>query len=471
MAEKREDIERSIYIHVCRNLDAGSQSNAWYVINQRPEGAEICPVFDDIPQLYPGGALADTNCEVVDSNLYVIGGWDSVKHTYTNVVRCLDTRNPSNGWKTCLTLPFACCGALSTVCGEWMYVIGGDYQGYPIRSSRLPWGLVFNLDCKLEKLYTLRAPGVDEFPDASAAFLGGLLVFIPNENALYIHNPVHRKWEVYKSNDVIVEDEDDWDFCVVSGGILYSYNMEDGKLFAYDLIQRQRLTPIKVPDSLKIPDDCIPGGTPSLVSVANSKLCFIWDEESSSRLMIRADHPSPDGSSEVPQKKKAKSSDQPTKKIKMDDSTQRGGGASSGKPKGAVTKSGHKTKEDRKVDGKSKDGSKSDSKSENDNVTKAKGHTPQNGSKSGDIALKVCNKSKNEDSGETPKSIKSKGDGIFTPKASTKSKQDTSRAAKSKQETSKISSNSKGKSLKSGGNSNSNGSGKSKSGSPKVEGK
>ncbi|XP_017984512.1 PREDICTED: uncharacterized protein LOC108663710 isoform X4 [Theobroma cacao] len=176
MAEKREDIERSIYIHVCRNLDAGSQSNAWYVINQRPEGAEIYPVFDDIPQLYPGGALADTNCEVVDSNLYVIGGWDSVKHTYTNVVRCLDTRNPSNGWKTCLTLPFACCGAFSAVCGEWMYVIGGDYQGYPIRSSRLPWGLVFNLDCKLEKLYTLRAPGVGEFPDASAAFLGGLLV-------------------------------------------------------------------------------------------------------------------------------------------------------------------------------------------------------------------------------------------------------------------------------------------------------
>ncbi|EOY19001.1 Uncharacterized protein TCM_043585 [Theobroma cacao] len=76
-----------------------------------------------------------------------------------------------------------------------------------------------------------------------------------------------------------------------------------------------------------------------------------------------------------------------------------------------------------------------------------------------DIALKVCNKSKNEDSGETPKSIKSKGDGIFTPKASTKSKQHTSRAAKSKQEPSKISSNSKGKSLKSGGNSNSNGSG------------
>ncbi|WRX12095.1 hypothetical protein QQP08_004582 [Theobroma cacao] len=430
MAEKREDIKRSIYIHVHNNLDTGSQSNRWYVINPRPE---------------------------VDSILYVICGWDSVENTFSNFVRCLDTHNPSNGWKTCFTLPFDCCEALSAFCGKWMYIIGGNYEVYPTHSFPFSWGLVFNLDCKLEKLYALRAPGIGEFPEASAAFLGGLLVFIPDENALYIHNPVHRKWGVYKSNDVI--DEDEWDFCVVSGGILYFYYIEDGKLFAYDLIQRQRLTPIKVPDSLKIPDDCIAGGTPSLVSVANSNLCFIWgestsrthmclcytkflvchgnsphiviedqqyfhieaffvlnvvafdpwsDEESSSRLMIRAAHPSPDGSSEVPQKKKAKSSDQTTKKIKMDDSTKKGGGASSGKPKGAATNSGRKTKEDRKVDGKSKDGSKSVSKSENDNVTKAKDHTPKNDSKSGDIALKVGNKSKNEECGDSPKSTKSK---------------------------------------------------------------
>ncbi|XP_022731812.1 biorientation of chromosomes in cell division protein 1-like 1 isoform X2 [Durio zibethinus] len=182
-----------------------------------------------------------------------------------------------------------------------------------------------------------------------------------------------------------------------------------------------------------------------------------------------ADHPSPDGSSEMPQKKKAKTADQPSKKSKMDASPKRGGGTSSGKSKGAATKPGRKTKEDGKVDGKSKDGSKSVSKSDNDNVTKSKDHTPKSGSKSVDVASNVGNKSKNEDSGDAPKSTKSKDDGSVTPKASTMSKQDTSKTAKAKQETPKISSNSKGKPLKSGGKSNANGTGKSKSGSSKVK--
>ncbi|XWS26166.1 hypothetical protein CRYUN_Cryun26dG0007600 [Craigia yunnanensis] len=181
-----------------------------------------------------------------------------------------------------------------------------------------------------------------------------------------------------------------------------------------------------------------------------------------------ADHPSADSSSEIPQKKKAKTADQPSKKTKMDASPKRGGGALYGKSKGAATKSGRKTKEDGKVDGKSKDGSNSVSKSDNENVTKAKDHTPKSGSKSVDVASKVGSKSKN-DSGDTPKSTKSEDDGSVTPKASSKSKQDTSKTAKSKQENPKISSNFKDKPLKSGDKSNANGTGKSKSGLSKVK--
>ncbi|KAB2024929.1 hypothetical protein ES319_D06G118200v1 [Gossypium barbadense] len=182
-----------------------------------------------------------------------------------------------------------------------------------------------------------------------------------------------------------------------------------------------------------------------------------------------ADHPSPAGSSEMPQKKKAKTAEPPSKKTKMDASPKRGGGTSSGKSKGVAAKSFRKTKEDGKVDSKSKDAPKSVSKSDSDNVTKSKDHITKSGSKSVDTASKAGNKSKNEDGGDTPKSTKSKHDGSVTPKVSTKSKQDTSKTSKSKQETPRVSSNSKGKPVKSGAKSNTNGTGKSKSGSSKVE--
>ncbi|GMJ15838.1 hypothetical protein like AT4G31880 [Hibiscus trionum] len=193
----------------------------------------------------------------------------------------------------------------------------------------------------------------------------------------------------------------------------------------------------------------------------------IIEDESEPDEEEAANNSSPDGSSEMPQKKKAKTVDQLSKKTKMDVLPKRVGGSSAGKSKSAATKSGRKTKEDGKVDSKSKDVPKSVGKS--DNGDKSMDPTAKSGSKSVDTASKVGNKSKNEDSGDTPKSTKSKHDGGVTPKASIKSKQDTSKASKSKQETPKISSNSKGKPLKSGGKSNTNGTSKSKSSSSKVE--
>ncbi|KAG4190449.1 hypothetical protein ERO13_A07G031600v2 [Gossypium hirsutum] len=257
---------------------------------------------------------------------------------------------------------------------------------------------------------------------------------------------------------------------------------------------------------------CYDDGDEEILNLKREKWAVIYDETASEK-EDGADRPSPDGLSEMSQKKKAKAADQPSKKAKMDALPKRGGGASSGKSKGAVTKSGQKTKEDGK-----EDSSKSVAKSEN--VTKAKQHTPKNGSRSvdgaskvgnksknedtgdtpkstkskddvasrvgnksknedtgdtpkstkskEDVTSKVGNKSKNEDTGDTPKSTKSKDDDNVTPKASL-SNQDTLKTTESKQEAPKVSSNPKDKPLKNDGKPDTNGTGKLKSGSSKVK--
>ncbi|KAK8535207.1 hypothetical protein V6N13_081344 [Hibiscus sabdariffa] len=156
---------------------------------------------------------------------------------------------------------------------------------------------------------------------------------------------------------------------------------------------------------------CYDDGDVEILNLKREKWEVIKDESGSDE-EVAADHPSLDGSSEMSEKKKAKSADQPIKKARMDVSPKRSGGASSGKSKGAATKSGSKIKEDGKVDG-----SKSVGKS--DNVSKPKGHTPKSGSRSVGVASKVGGKSKTEDSVDTPKSIKPKDDDNVTPKAAT----------------------------------------------------
>ncbi|KAH1131621.1 hypothetical protein J1N35_002999 [Gossypium stocksii] len=262
---------------------------------------------------------------------------------------------------------------------------------------------------------------------------------------------------------------------------------------------------------------CYDDGDEEILNLKREKWAVIYDETASDK-EDGADHPSPDGLSEMSQKKKAKAADQQSKKAKMDALPKRigcprGGDASSGISKGAVAKSGRKTKEDGK-----EDSSKSVAKSEN--VTKAKQHTPKSGSRSvdgaskvgnksknedtgdtpkstkskddvaskigsksknedtgdtpkstkskEDVTSKVGNKSKNEDTGDTPKSTKSKDDDNVTPKASL-SKQVTLKTTESKQEAPKVSSNPKDKPLKTDGKPDTNGTGKLKSGSSKVK--
>ncbi|RDX67790.1 hypothetical protein CR513_53289, partial [Mucuna pruriens] len=170
-----------------------------------------------------------------------------------------------------------------------------------------------------------------------------------------------------------------------------------------------------------------------------------------------SDRASLDASTDMPPKKKGKTSGgESTKQGKMDASSRSGGAAASSRSKGVSTKSNHKSKDGNK----SKD-SKTISKSKDEDSRKFKDGTPKSGgSKSIVAAKKMSNKSKNSD---TSKTSESKDDETCTPKPSAKSKQETTKGGKSKQETPKTAI-SKGKAVKSGGKTDANGTGKVKSG-------
>ncbi|XP_059643018.1 sister chromatid cohesion protein PDS5 homolog C-like isoform X2 [Cornus florida] len=127
------------------------------------------------------------------------------------------------------------------------------------------------------------------------------------------------------------------------------------------------------------------------------------------------EHASPDTSSDMQKKKKAKTSSGPsTKQGKMGVSPKGSGGASSSKLKVVSTKSGDKSKNDSKVSGKLKVNTpKSGAKSEDDTSGKSKDRSQRSG-KSIDNAPKLAGKTKDDGA---------------TPKTSTKSKQGTPKTA------------------------------------------
>ncbi|QCE16301.1 transcriptional regulator ATRX [Vigna unguiculata] len=171
----------------------------------------------------------------------------------------------------------------------------------------------------------------------------------------------------------------------------------------------------------------------------------------------QSDRESLDASTDMPPKKKGKTSaGESTKQGKVDASSKSGGAAASSRSKGASMKSSQKSKDGNK----SKD-SKTISKSEDRVSRKSKDSTPKSGNSKtvAAAAKKMSNKSKNSD---TSKAGESKDDDTSKPKSAAKSKQETPKSGKSKQETLK-SAISKGKPLKGGGKSDVNGTGKVKS--------
>ncbi|GAB4836783.1 hypothetical protein Ancab_001695 [Ancistrocladus abbreviatus] len=156
-----------------------------------------------------------------------------------------------------------------------------------------------------------------------------------------------------------------------------------------------------------------------------------------------SDGESPDASSEMHKKKKAKTTDSLMKAGKM---AKKGGGVSSSGAKATPSKSGRKLKNDGKVDAKSKDASGAEVILEDEKGGKPKGL--KGGNTLVDDALKAVGKSKDKD------------DHPITPKAGSKLKSDTP----------KNSTKSKGKATKGiGGKSDANGMGKGKTSSSKVK--
>ncbi|XP_014501197.1 transcriptional regulator ATRX [Vigna radiata var. radiata] len=172
----------------------------------------------------------------------------------------------------------------------------------------------------------------------------------------------------------------------------------------------------------------------------------------------QSDRESLDASTDMPPKKKGKTSaDESTKQGKVDGSSKSGGAAASSRSKGASMKSSQKSKDGNK----SKD-SKTISKSEDRASRKSKDGTPKSGG-SKIVAAAVKKTSNKSKSSDTSKANESKDDDTSKPKSAAKSKQETPKGGKSKQETLK-SAISKGKPLKGGGKSDVNGTGKMKSG-------
>ncbi|CAJ1973649.1 unnamed protein product [Sphenostylis stenocarpa] len=171
-------------------------------------------------------------------------------------------------------------------------------------------------------------------------------------------------------------------------------------------------------------------------------------EDSDAEEDERSDHPSLDASTDVPPKKKGKTSaGQSTKQGKMDASSRSGGTTSSSRSKSVSMKSSHNSKTIRK--------------SEDEINRKSKDSTPKSVSNKSIVsAKKMSDKLKNID---TSKTRESKDDDNTTPKTSSKSKQEIIKSGKSEKATLKTAM-SRGKPLKSGGKTDVNGTGKVKSG-------
>ncbi|PIA45788.1 hypothetical protein AQUCO_01600199v1 [Aquilegia coerulea] len=171
-----------------------------------------------------------------------------------------------------------------------------------------------------------------------------------------------------------------------------------------------------------------------------------------------------DASSDMPQKKKAKTnSASGNKQAKTNTPLNKGKEISISKVKVEATKSSRRSKNDGKKAGDST--SKSAGSAKNDNIGKSKGNTPKSGTKAKDASLKTGTKSKVDTPkiGTKPKEA--------TPKTGTKSKDETPGAeTRSEDDTAKMKTKSKKETPKTGSKSRANGtSAKGKAGPSRAE--
>ncbi|KAF2298425.1 hypothetical protein GH714_023544 [Hevea brasiliensis] len=156
-------MEKLIYIHVLRLGESLYES-------------------DDVDSGYRD---ATNDCNLTDI-FWVRCGGDGCKE-----IRCLDTRNARDGWKTCFALPFAFSGGRSAVVdGRWLYLFAGNrHDGF---RNPDPWGFALNVvdsnkgEVEVRKIIK---PHLSRFyPIASASLSPGWVSSDDNSN----HNSVPR---------------------------------------------------------------------------------------------------------------------------------------------------------------------------------------------------------------------------------------------------------------------------------------
>ncbi|KAK4264231.1 hypothetical protein QN277_025439 [Acacia crassicarpa] len=206
-------MEKLIYVHVARLGDSLNRkkgmfsgcynaTNDWYVIQQRGEGrgdrVKMSRVFEGAGQLnHPYFALLDTDCVVIGSLLYVIGGCcflcDSgsynCNYLRSTEIRCLDTRNPQDRWRACFTLPFKSCVAGSIVVdSQCLYLF--PFKGHWCYGLNIEDGKSVR---KLPKPNNCTSP-----PSFSTSLSPGTLVTYKNgENTLYQLDCRNSTWTVH----------------------------------------------------------------------------------------------------------------------------------------------------------------------------------------------------------------------------------------------------------------------------------
>ncbi|XP_058009857.1 uncharacterized protein LOC110652203 isoform X2 [Hevea brasiliensis] len=210
-------MEKLIYIHVLRlgeslyesdDVDSGYRdaTNDWYLLKQTDgnNGVEIqfSRVFEDINQVnHPGPALVGADCAVIGSFIYVIGGRSNVTEMYSvrcggdgcKEIRCLDTRNARDGWKTCFALPFTFSGGRSAVVdGRWLYLFAGNrHDGF---RNPDPWGFALNVvdsnkgEVEVRKIIK---PHLSRFYPIASASLS------PDDGILYTYDTIHMRLDSY----------------------------------------------------------------------------------------------------------------------------------------------------------------------------------------------------------------------------------------------------------------------------------
>ncbi|KAI9109785.1 hypothetical protein K1719_018826 [Acacia pycnantha] len=245
-------MEKLIYIHVVRlgesfNCKKGvfsgynDATNDWYVIKQRGEGrgdrVKMSRAFEGAGQLNnPHFALLDTDCVVIGSLLYLIGG--------------------------CCFL----CDSGNFYCSQWLYLL-------PFRET---WCYGFNIEDG-KSVRRLPKPSNCTSPPSFSTSLspGTLVAYKRGENTLYQLDCKNSAWTVYHKDFLPYSYEEllGSSFAVDDDGIVYIYLRGYIRLISFDIRNKKELHAVDLPRSFWFGlEDPV-----RLIVLSKNKFCLLWD--------------------------------------------------------------------------------------------------------------------------------------------------------------------------------------------------